>query len=241
MEVIVCDSAAEASRMAAGRVNAAVRENPRLVLGLATGSTPLALYKEMAAACAAGLPYRGVTTFNLDEYIGLPPDHPQSYRRFMDENLFKQLDIDPARTFVPDGMAPDMEAYCAQYEAAIRDAGGIDIQILGIGSNGHIGFNEPPSPLDSRTRVVRLTEQTIRDNARFFADASEVPREAVSMGVGTILDARCCVLLGFGANKAEAVRQALRGEVSEMCPASALQRHADTVVFLDRAAAAGLG
>jgi len=181
-----------------------------------------------------------VRTFNLDEYHGLAPDHPQSYRRFMEEQLFNHLNLDLANTHVPDGLAKDVAAHCAAYEAEIKAAGGIDIQVLGIGSNGHIGFNEPASSLVSRTRLVALTQQTISDNARFFDAADEVPRHAISMGIGTILEAKRCIMLCFGEHKAKAVRAAIEGGVSQFTPASALQMHPDTTVFLDEAAAADL-
>jgi len=240
MEVIVCKTAEEASRLAGALIVEAIRKNPAIVLGLPTGSTPLLLYKELIKAGQSGLDYSRVRTFNLDEYCGLVPAHPQSYRTFMNANLFSHLNIRLEKTHVPDGTASDIPAQCATYEAAIAAAGGIDIQVLGIGSNGHIGFNEPGSPLDSRTRRVALTEQTIRDNTRFFSTSDDVPRFAVSMGVGTILAARTCILLGFGANKARAVQAALKGPVSPVNPASALQTHPDTVVFLDEAAASEL-
>ena len=194
----------------------------------------------MIAACSNGLDYSRVRTFNLDEYYGVPPDHPQSYRKFMNDNLFSHLNIAPENTHVPDGKARDVTAHCAAYEAEIKAAGGVDIQVLGIGSDGHIGFNEPASSLASRTRRVTLTRQTISDNARFFASADEVPRYAISMGVGTILEARTCLLLCFGANKARAVRGAIEGGISQFNPASALQLHPDTRVYLDEEAAAEL-
>ena len=240
MDIIICPTAEEASQQAAALINGAVRDTPATVLGLATGSTPLLLYRGMAEACKNGLDYSHVRTFNLDEYYGLSPKHPCSYRAFMNENLFAHLNIVPANTHVPDGLARDVAAHCAAYEAAIKAAGGIDIQVLGIGSNGHIGFNEPASSLVSRTRLVTLTQQTISDNARFFASTDEVPRYAISMGIGTILEAKRCLLLCFGANKAKAVRAVLEGGVSQFSPASALQMHPDTTVFLDEAAAADL-
>ncbi len=240
MKVIVCKTAEEASQQAGLLIAEALRKKPSLVLGLATGSTPLLLYNELIKACRSGVDYSRVQTFNLDEYCGLSPVHPQSYRTFMNANLFSHLNIRLENTHVPDGMSLDLPAQCAAYETAIAAAGGIDIQVLGIGSNGHIGFNEPGSSLDSRTRRVALTEQTIRDNTRFFSTGDDVPRFAVSMGVGTILAARTCILLGFGSNKADAVQAALEGPVSPVNPASALQTHSDTVIFLDEAAAAKL-
>lgn len=240
MKLCVFDTAEEASRQAALLIDAAVRNQPATVLGLATGGTPLALYREMIRACRAGTDYSRVTTFNLDEYCGLPASHPQSYRTFMDANLFSGLNIAPQNTHIPDGLATPAAHYCHAYEAEIRAAGGIDIQILGIGSNGHIGFNEPGSAFDSRTRVVSLTPQTVRDNARFFHSPDAVPRSAISMGIGTILEARQCILLGFGEKKAQAVRAALEGPATTDLPASALQSHPDVLVFLDKAAASAL-
>lgn len=240
MDIIICQNAEEASQRAAAIITDAIRRTPATVLGLATGSTPLPLYTEMIKAHKAGLDYSQVRTFNLDEYHGVAPDHPCSYRAFMNDNLFAHLNIPLASTRVPDGLARDTAAHCAEYEAAIKAAGGIDIQVLGIGSDGHIGFNEPASSFASRTRLVALTRQTIADNARFFASADEVPRHAISMGVGTILEAKKCLLLCFGANKAKAVRAALEGGISQFTPASALQLHPDTTVFLDEAAAADL-
>ncbi|NLG01734.1 MAG: glucosamine-6-phosphate deaminase, partial [Lentisphaerae bacterium] len=225
---------------AAALITNAVRARPATVLGLATGSTPLRLYQALIQACRDGLDFSRVRTFNLDEYYGVAPDHPQSYRRFMNEHLFSHLNLKPANTHVPDGLARDVAAHCAAYEAEMRAAGGVDIQVLGIGSDGHIGFNEPGSSLASRTRLVALTPQTVSDNARFFATVDEVPRHAISMGIGTILEAKRCIMLGFGANKAKAVRAALEGGVSQFTPASALQMHPDTTVFLDEAAAADL-
>lgn len=240
MQVFICKTSDEASRLAGKFVNDAVKANPKLVLGLATGSTPLKLYKEMYTACKAGLDYSRVRSFNLDEYYGIAPDHEQSYRRFMNENLFLHLNIDLKNTRVPDGLAKDPVAACARYEADMKAAGGVDIQVLGIGSDGHIGFNEPGSSLVSRTRLVTLTPQTIRDNARFFAKAEDVPRYAVSMGVGTIMEAKTCLMLCFGANKAKAVKGMIEGGITQFNPASALQMHPDTVVYLDEAAAADL-
>lgn len=240
MNIIICPTAEAASLRAADMITEAVRKRPETVLGLATGSTPTLLYKALIQAHRDGLDFSRVRTFNLDEYHGLAPDHPQSYRRFMEEQLFNHLNLDLANTHVPDGLAKDVAAHCAAYEAGIKAAGGIDIQVLGIGSNGHIGFNEPASSLVSRTRLVALTQQTISDNARFFDAADEVPRHAISMGIGTILEAKRCIMLCFGEHKAKAVRAAIEGGVSQFTPASALQMHPDTTVFLDEAAAADL-
>jgi glucosamine-6-phosphate deaminase len=241
MEVIVQPTAQEAARIAAALVAKAVRRKPTLVLGLATGGTPLCLYDELVRLHREhGLDLSRITTFNLDEYLGLPPDHPASYRRFMQEHLFDRTNIDPRRTFVPDGLTRDIPRHCREYEELIRSCGGIDIQILGIGADGHIGFNEPTSSLSSRTREKTLAEQTRRDNARFFATPDDVPHHCLTMGIGTILDSRLCLLLAFGANKSGAVAAAVEGPVTSMVPASALQLHADAKVVVDEAAAAGL-
>lgn len=181
-----------------------------------------------------------VSTFNVDEYVGLGPDHPQSYAHFMREHFFSRINIARWRIHMPDGLARDIAAHCLEYETLIREAGGIDLQLLGVGSDGHIGFNEPGSSLGSRTRIKTLTEQTILDNARFFASAAEVPRHVITMGVGTILDARRCVVLAFGEGKAAAVAATAEGPVTADVPASALQFHPSCALFVDEAAAAGL-
>ena len=241
MKVIICQTPEEMSRKAAEIFARRIREKPDIVLGLATGGTPVGMYRELIRMHREeGLDFSRVRTFNLDEYVGLPPDHPQSYRYFMDKNLFDHINIDKSNTQVPDGMASDLEAHCAEYEERIRAAGGIDLQLLGIGSNGHIAFNEPGSPFDSRTRVVELAESTIRDNARFFDRPEDVPRKAVSMGLGTIMEAREIVLLASGENKADAVAKAVEGPVTEEVPASILQRHPNVTFVIDRDAASKL-
>jgi glucosamine-6-phosphate deaminase len=186
------------------------------------------------------LDFSEVTTFNVDEYVGLAPDHPQSYAHFMREHFFSRVNIARWRTHVPDGVARDIPAHCEAYEIAILEAGGIDLQLLGVGSDGHIGFNEPGSSLGSRTRLKTLTEQTIRDNARFFASLDEVPRHVITMGVGTILDARRCLVLAFGQTKAAAVAAMVEGPVTASVPASALQFHPRCTLMTDEAAAAQL-
>ena len=211
------------------------------VLGLATGSTPLPLYAELIRLHREeGLSFRSVITFNLDEYEGLGPDHPQSYRFFMEENLFRHLDIPAANIRIPDGTSKDPTRDCADYEAAIRAAGGIDLQILGIGRTGHIGFNEPPSAVDSRTRWVHLDEVTRKDNSIFFGDLALVPHGALTMGVATILEARRVALLAFGEAKAQIVARAIKETPSAGCPATWLQRHPACTFHLDAAAAKGL-
>ena len=241
MEIIICKTKEEASRKAADLVTALVKSNPKAVLGLATGSTPVEMYKCLIADNKAKkVSFKGVRSWNLDEYWGLPPTHDQSYRSFMDENLFDSIDIVKKNTHVLNGLAKDWRKEVTAYEAAIKKAGGIDLQVLGIGSDGHIAFNEPGSSLASRTRIVSLTPQTIKDNARFFKKAADVPRQALSMGVGSIMEARRIVLLAFGANKADAVKAMVEGGVSQFCTASALQMHPDAWVFCDAAAASKL-
>ena len=211
------------------------------VLGLATGSTPLPLYAELIRLHREEqLSFRSVTTFNLDEYEGLGPTHPQSYRFFMEENLFRHLDLPAAHIHIPDGLTKDPFQHCADYEAAIRAAGGIDLQILGIGRTGHIGFNEPPSAADSRTRRVHLDEMTRHDNSIFFGDLTKVPQGAMTMGVATILEARRIELIAFGEAKAEIVHRAMKTTPSPDCPATWLQQHPRCTFHLDAAAARAL-
>lgn len=241
MEVIILPDAAAVGLAAANVIAKQLRNNPRSVLGLATGSSPIPLYAELVRMHREeGLDFSKATSFNLDEYVGLAPDHPQSYRHFMQVNLFDHVNIPPAHTHVPDGMAEDIPAACAAYEKGIAKAGGIDVQVLGIGANGHIGFNEPSSSLRSRTRFKTLTEKTCRDNARFFDSVNEVPRYCVTMGIGTILESRQCLMIATGGNKADAVAAMVEGPLSAMCPASALQLHTAAKVFVDEAAAAKL-
>ena len=211
------------------------------VLGLATGSTPLGLYDRLQQMHRHGLDFSGVTTFNLDEYLGLSGDHPASYRHYMQEHLFAGINVPKSNIHIPDGTANDVEAECAAYEKAILAAGGIDIQVTGIGHNGHIGFNEPGTEFGCTTHVVTLDESTRQANARFFDNSLEqVPRQAVTMGIKTIMQARKILLLASGKDKAEAVAGALEGSVTTRLPASVLQLHPRVVVLLDEAAAAGL-
>lgn len=232
---------AAASRQAAAWLAALVRRKPDAALGLATGSTPVALYRELIRLHREEqLSFSRCTTFNLDEYAGLGPDHPGSYRRFMDEHLFAHIDVPADRIHIPDGLAADVPAHCAAYEQAIADAGGIDAQILGLGSDGHIGFNEPTSSLASRTRIKTLTERTRADNARNFSSADAVPRHVITMGIGTIMEARAIVLLAFGEKKAAAVAAMVEGPVTALVPASVLQMHPVVKVMLDEPAASQL-
>lgn len=238
MRVIVEKDKEGVARRAAEFVAALVRRKPRCVLGLATGSTPLGLYSELVRMHREeGLDFSRVVTFNLDEYVGLSGSHPQSYRHFMQQNLFDHINLDPRDTHVPDGRALDFEAYCEQYERMIAEEGGIDLQVLGIGSDGHIAFNEPGSSLGSRTRLKTLTSETVRDNARFFGSEREVPRLAITMGVGTILESRQCLLLAAGDTKARAIRDTIEGPITAQVTASALQLHRDVIAVLDEEAA----
>ncbi len=241
MLLIIKESYEEMSTEAAKIVAERIRRKPNLVLGLATGSTPLGLYKELIRMHKEeGLSFAKVTTFNLDEYVGLPPTHDQSYSHFMWENLFKHIDINPRYIHVPDGMATDIEAHCEWYENEIKKWGGIDLQILGIGANGHIAFNEPGSSLGSRTRIKTLTEQTEKDNARFFKSMNEVPRLAITMGIGTIMEAKEVILLASKANKADAIKAAAEGPITAMVPASIIQMHRKAYVIVDKDAASKL-
>ncbi len=241
MLVIVNDNYDSMSKEAARLVADRLRKKPNLVLGLATGSTPLGLYKELIRLHKdEGLDFSKVTTFNLDEYVGLPPSHDQSYHYFMNENLFKYINIAPRFIHVPQGMAKDVDAFCAWYEKRIEENGGIDLQVLGIGANGHIAFNEPGSSLGSRTRIKTLTGTTRMDNARFFKTKEEVPRYAITMGVGTIMDAKELLLLANKSGKADAVKAAVEGPITAMCPASIIQMHRSAFVFLDKDAASKL-
>ena len=243
MEIVICKTKEEASKLAADMITAAVKKNPKTVLGLATGSTPVPMYTEMAKAVKAKkVSYKDVKTWNLDEYVGLPGTHDQSYRYFMNKNLFEKIDIKISNTHVLNGMAKDPVKECEKYEAQIKKAGGIDIQVLGIGSDGHIAFNEPGTSLKSRTGVVYLTPSTIKDNARLFfkGKEDEVPTRALSMGVGTICEARKIILLAFGKNKADAVKGMVEGGISQFCTASALQEHNDAWIFCDEESASKL-
>ncbi|WP_163848697.1 glucosamine-6-phosphate deaminase [Pseudooceanicola aestuarii] len=241
MRVLICHDAAAAVARAAQILQDTVAARPEAVLGLATGGTMEPLYALLRARIADGaLDLRQVTTFNLDEYVGLAADHPQSYAATMRRLLFDTAGIGPDRGHLPDGTASDPVTEARAYEAAITAAGGIDLQVLGIGRNGHIGFNEPTSSLGSRTRVKTLTEDTRRANARFFGAQETAPEFAITMGIGTVLDARACLLLATGPEKARPVAAAVEGPLSAACPASALQLHPDATLVLDPAAAADL-
>jgi glucosamine-6-phosphate deaminase len=214
------------------------------VLGLATGGTPIPLYQELIRLHREeGLSFANVVTFNLDEYLGLPKEHPESYWSFMHHNLFNHIDLPPQNIHLPDGMVAEYEipAHCAAYEAAIRNAGGIDFQILGIGRTGHIGFNEPGSPKESRTRRIHLDPVTRHDAAPAFGGLENVPTHAITMGCGTILEARKIALMAWGSKKADIVREAISGPITDQVSASFLQQHPDATFYLDKEAASALG
>ena len=241
MEVHICKTYEEMSKQAAQQVADLINKKPNAVLGLATGSTPVGLYKELIRMHKEeGLDFSQVWTFNLDEYVGLPASHDQSYHYFMWENLFKHINIPKEHIHIPSGTTKNYKAFCKWYEERIKECGGIDLQILGIGSDGHIAFNEPGSSLSSRTRLKTLARQTIEDNARFFEKVEDVPIYAITMGVGTILEARSIILLANGAKKADAVAKAIEGPVTSMITASALQLHPEVDVYLDEEAASKL-
>ena len=241
MEIVIQPTAEAASIVAAKIIAQLVRRKPDAVLGLATGSTPLATYRELVRMHREdALDFSRVRTFNLDEYVSLPHEHPQSYHAFMNENLFRHINVPRENIRIPNGLAADVPAECAAYEAAIRAAGGIDLQILGIGTDGHIGFNEPSSSLASRTRIKTLTARTRSDNARFFGSAESVPIHVITMGVGTIMDARQVLMLAFGESKAKAIADAVEGPVMAMNPASILQMHAVAKCLIDEPAAGKL-
>ena len=229
------------SAAAADVVAQRLEERPSAVFMLPTGITPLGMYRRLVEMYRSGeLTFTEATFFNLDEYLGLAPDHAASYHVYMKENFYGLVDADPARVFVPDGTAPDPEAECDRYEAAIAEAGGIDVCVLGIGRNGHIGFNEPGAPFDSRTRVVQLSESTRKVNAGDF-EADRAPERAMTVGMATIFESRDVLLLASGTNKAGAVAAAMEGDVSESVPASMLRSHPNASLFLDEVAASDLG
>ena len=240
-EVIVVEDQDAAGELAADSIVGLIRSVPDAVLGLATGSTPLALYRALAAKIAAtDLDVSRVRGFALDEYVGLPPGHPESYRAVITREVVEPLGLNPERIHVPNGSLDGIQHAGADYENAIVAAGGVDVQILGIGTDGHLGFNEPGSSFASLTRVKTLTEQTRRDNARFFASAADVPVHCITQGLGTILRARHLILLAFGEGKADAVAGAVEGPVSASNPGSAIQLHPHATVLVDVAAASGL-
>ena len=239
MEIIILPTPSDVARTAADAIEEQVRSGPS-VLGLATGSTPLGTYQELIERHRNGLSFARAQAFLLDEYVGLPSAHPQSYHSVIRDEFTASVDFGPDAVHGLDGMAADPGAETAQYEARIAAAGGVDIQILGIGTDGHVGFNEPMSSLASRTRIKTLTQQTRQDNARFFDSADEVPDHVLTQGLGTIREARHLLLLAMGESKAEAIAAAVEGPVAAICPASALQLHPHVTVLVDQAAASKL-
>jgi glucosamine-6-phosphate deaminase len=241
VEVVIVPTPAEVAALAADVVTRVVRTRAAPVLGLATGSTPLATYALLIERCRAGeLSFAGSSAVLLDEYVGLPPDHPEGYRSVIRRELTDHIDLPPARLFGPDVWAADLPAACAAYDRLLADLGGVDVQLLGIGADGHIGFNEPGSSLGSRTRVKTLTGATRADNARFFSTADEVPRHVVTQGLATIGEARHLLLLACGEAKAAPIAQAIEGPLAAMCPASVVQLHPHATVVVDDAAASRL-
>ncbi|MBR5987764.1 MAG: glucosamine-6-phosphate deaminase [Clostridia bacterium] len=238
MKVIITKDYEELSEKAFEIMAGVLKKKPDAVLGLATGSTPVGLYKKMIEDCKnGGISYKAVKTANLDEYVGLTPDNDQSYRYFMRHNLFDHIDIDLENTNIENGVASDLQKECERYNALLRTLPR-DVQVLGIGANGHIAFNEPGTPFDSETHVVDLTENTIKMNARFFENEKDVPRRALTMGPKNIMEAKKILILAVGANKADAVKGMLNGPVDPALPASILQRHPDCTLIADEAAAA---
>lgn len=242
MEVIICPSEERVAQVAAAKAaRLAAAVGPKVVFGVATGSSPVKTFEELAKLVAAGdLDVSEASAFALDEYVGIPKGHPESYHEVIHKTVTVPLGLDPARVHVPDGFAADLAAAGPAYEQAIKDAGGVDIQFLGVGSNGHIGFNEPTSSLASRTRIKTLAERTRQDNARFFDSIDDVPRHCMTQGLGTIMDARNVILVATGEGKADAIAAVIEGPVTSMWPGSVLQLHPHATIVVDEAAAAKL-
>jgi glucosamine-6-phosphate deaminase len=241
MEIIIQPDSQQASQVAARIIARLVRGKPHSVIGFATGNTPLQLYKNLVRMHREeGLDFGGVATFNLDEYVGVPPAHPSSFHSYMWAHLFSQLDIPNNRINIPDGLAADIPAVCRNYEQSIKSAGGIDVQILGIGTNGHLGFNEPSSSLYSRTRIKTLTEETRLNTAAAFGGYDNVPLHVITMGLGTILDSRTSLLMAFGRKKSKAIALTAEGPLTAMVPGTVLQLHPRAILVLDKDAASEL-
>ncbi|MBU5455686.1 glucosamine-6-phosphate deaminase [Caproiciproducens sp. MSJ-32] len=238
MRLIITKNYDELSKRAAEIIAETIKEKPNAILGLATGSSPVGLYKELIKMYKDGeVDFSNVTTVNLDEYVGLSGEHPQSYRYFMNENLFNHVNINKNNTYVPNGLAEDAEEEGRRYDAKIAELGGTDLQLLGIGNNGHIAFNEPAEELVFGTHLTDLTEDTIKANSRFFNSIEEVPTQAFSMGIGGIMKAKKILLIASGEEKAEAVKAMIEGNITTKLPASLLQLHHDVTVIVDEAAA----
>ena len=238
MKIIITKNYEELSKVAANEMADVVKNNPSAILGLATGGSPVGMYKELIRMNEAGeIDFSKVTTVNLDEYVGLSGEHPQSYRYFMNDNLFNHINIDKNNTYVPNGLAEDVEAECKNYDNKIAELGGTDVQLLGVGNNGHIAFNEPDENLVSGTHLTSLTQDTIEANARFFDSIEEVPKTALTMGLGGIMKSKKIIVIASGEAKAEAVKAMVSGKISTNMPASMLQMHRDVTVIIDEAAA----
>ncbi|MFD0674030.1 glucosamine-6-phosphate deaminase [Cohnella sp. GCM10027633] len=241
MNILTFDSDGKLNEAAANIIIGTVQTTPRAVLGLATGGTPVGIYKEVVREYDRGMiSFKNATAFNLDEYVNIPADHPESYHSYMNQHLFSHIDLPADGRHIPDGNAADPAAECRRYDSLIERAGQIDLQLLGLGHNGHIGFNEPAHALIRGTHVVELAEETLEANARFFDSIDEVPRQALTMGVGTILKAKKILLVVKGADKADIVARALQGPITTDVPASLLQTHPNLIVLLDEPAASKL-
>ena len=238
MKLIIAKNYEELSKVAANEMADVVKNNPSAILGLATGGSPIGMYKELIRMNKEGeIDFSKVTTVNLDEYVGLSGEHPQSYRYFMNDNLFNHINIDKKNTYVPNGLAENIEEECKNYDNKIAELGGTDVQLLGIGNNGHIAFNEPDENLVSGTHLTNLTQDTIEANARFFDSIDEVPKTALTMGLGGIMKSRKIIVIASGESKAEAVKEMVSGKISTKMPASMLQMHRDVTVIIDEDAA----
>ncbi|MBS5949558.1 MAG: glucosamine-6-phosphate deaminase [Clostridium sp.] len=238
MRIIITKNYEELSKVAANEMAETIKNNPKAILGLATGGSPIGMYKELIRMNKEGeIDFSTITTVNLDEYVGLSGEHTQSYRYFMNDNLFNHINIDKKNTYVPNGLAENIEEECKNYDAKIADLGGTDVQLLGIGNNGHIAFNEPDQELVAGTHLTGLTEDTIKANARFFDSIDEVPKTALTMGLGGIMKSKKIIVIASGEGKAEAVKAMVNGKISTNMPASMLQMHRDVVVIIDEAAA----
>ncbi|MTI47116.1 glucosamine-6-phosphate deaminase [Sporosalibacterium faouarense] len=234
MRIIVAKDYSMMSKIASRMIETEIKKNPRAILGLATGSTPVGAYKKLIDAYKKGLDFSKVTVFNLDEYYGLAPSHEQSYAYFMRENLFNHINIDISKTYIPDGMTKNPKIECRKYDQLVRESGGIDLQLLGIGENGHIGFNEPSEELQIDTHLVELTHTTVSANSRFFESVDDVPRQAITMGLGSIMKADKIILLASGENKSKIIAKTIEGKVSTSTPSSLLQLHPKVTLIIDQ-------